>query len=103
MHGNIQPGVLGATFSYDGTTLGSATGTLSGSTVKLGSVTFALPSKLASALPSGVQQVSRLHLLRDPSDGDPVEGFVGHGRERSQSRTSASFPYPAAGQHRPES
>ena len=44
----------GATFSYDGTTLGSATGTLSGSTVKLGSVTFALPSKLASALPSGV-------------------------------------------------
>ncbi len=44
----------GATFSYNGTTFGSANGSLAGSTVKLSSVTFELPAKIASALPAGV-------------------------------------------------
>lgn len=44
----------GATLKYDGTTLGAANGTLAGSKVRLTSATFALPAKIASALPSGV-------------------------------------------------
>lgn len=43
----------GATFTYNGTTFGSANGVLAGSTVRLTSVTFALPAALASALPAG--------------------------------------------------
>lgn len=43
-----------ATFTYNGTTFGSANGLISGSVARLTSVEFELPSQLASALPAGV-------------------------------------------------
>lgn len=43
----------GATFTYNGTTFGSANGVLSGASVRLTSVKFELPAAIASALPTG--------------------------------------------------